>query len=538
MKHKRSLVQIGVCMFLVLTVFCSCKRSSSNPFNYDYLPVQMSKDASWSIIDKDGNEVVKEEYPADAEVSLIRDGVYWVKSNGKCQLFSIDSPKKPLTDEEFTKVTLFNAGAAFVSNPNQQIRIIGTDGKTVVTLPKSIKKCWALSESGYAVFQDADNKAGIIDSKGNIVVPAAYSDMMVESPEGLTLAKKSESDKKWIIINMKGEKLGEIDTEKYHLLNSTIHEGKIIVRDESNEDGPSIVLDKTGKKLFEIRKAREKYWCSSFLDGFLTFENADEKYGIVNEDGEEVIRAKYESLINLGNGEFAAKKGDKWGVINDKDETILDFEYENSGAKMGDNYLFKDGSGWVLVGKDKKEITSCHNVSTGAANKYAEFVDIDGLANQFVKQIEEFEQPESAKETAEKAGIKNHYEWKINRTMTIDDKLNALIVFWFRNCIAHEMSHQEQVNDGWFTYNRTVSDGWQWSDEKPYYIVGTWDFSDKSFDVDAFHSAVVEKLLQTHKKLSNGEYSKNVTISGVKKECRVSLTPKPNAITMSVEFKK
>ena len=541
MKTNKRIWQMGLCLAFMLCFMSSCKKESKSPFIFDYVPVQMSKGDSWSIIDKDGNEVVKEEYPAEAEVSFVRDGVFWVKTNGKCQLFSVDSPKKPLTDEEFTKVTLFNAGVAVVSNPNQLIRIINTKGETVTSLPNAIKKCWAFSNDGYAVFQDANGKVGILDSKGEIVVHATYSDMIVDIPEGLTLAKENADDNKWIIINMKGEKQGEIDSETYHILNKTIYDGRIIVRDEGNEDGPSIVLDKTGKRLFEIRKARERYRSAVYFDGYLTFMNADNKCGIANNEGEEIIRPKYDALTNLGNGEFAAKKGDKWGIINEKDETILDFDYEEGCLRMGNNYLIKDTSGWVLIGKDKKEITSCHNVEAGAAYSYAEFVDIDGLASMFVKQIEEFEQPGSAKETAEKAGYNidaNHFEWKINRSMTIDDKLSALIVFWFRNCIAHEVTHQEQVNDGWFTYNRTVSDGWQWSDEKPYYIVGTWDFSDKGFDVNAFHSAVDEKLLQTHKKLSNGEYSKNVTISGIKKECRVSLTPKTNAITMSVEFKK
>lgn len=541
MKTNKLFLQTSFCVVLMLVVLSSCKKESSSPWNWDYLPVQMSKGASWSIIDKDGNEVVKEEYPADAEVSLIRDGVYWVKTNGKCQLFSIDSPKKPLTEEEFTTVTLFNAGVAVVSKPNEQIRIIDTNGKTVATLPKTIKKCWSFSKDGYAVFKDKDDKVGILNEKGSIVVPATYSDMIVNMNEGLTLAQKNKDDKKWLIINMKGEKKGEIDTDKYYALNNTFYEGKIMVRDINNEDGPTIVLDNTGKKLFEIRKERAKYGCPEYFDGYHAFINADNKCGVVNDKGEEVIRPKYDGIRNLGKGEFAAKKGDKWGIINEKDETILDFDYEEGCVKMGDNYMIQDASGWVLVGKDKKEITSCDKIEVGAVSNYAEYVDIDGLANQFIKQIEEFETAPSAEEIASQTGINidsKHYEYKLDRSYDIDSKLSSGVTFWYHSYVAHEKTHQEEVNDGWFTYNRTVSDGWNWSPERAYYVVGTWSFSDSGFDCDAFLSTVVEKLLQTHKKLSNGEYSKIVTVGGEKKEARVAITPRGSSFTLSVEFKK
>lgn len=541
MKTMKHYLQTGFCVVLMLVSLGSCKKKSSSPFNFDYVPVQMSKDGNWSILDKDGNEVVKEEYPADAELSLVQDGVYWVKTNGKCQLFSVDSPKKPLTEDEYTKVTLFNAGVAAVSNPNEMIRIINTKGKTVTTLPNAIKKCWMFSDEGYAVFQHTSNKMGILDSKGEIVVPADYSNIAIDLYDGLTLAKKNDDDKKLVIINMKGEKQGEIDTEKYYLLNNTIFNGKILVRDKDNEDGPTIVLDKTGKKLFEIRKARQKYWSAIYLDGFLAYNNADDNCGVVDDEGEEVIRPKYKALNNLGNGEFAAKKGDKWGVINEKDETILNFDYEEGCLKMGDNYLIKDASGWVLVGKDKKEISSCDKLEVGAASGFAEFVDIEGLANQFVKQIEEFETAPSAQEIATLTSVNiesKHYEYKLDSFFDIDGKLSSRVTFWYHSYVAHEKTHQEEVNDGWFTYNRTVSDGWQWSSERAYYVVGTWSFSDSGFDCEVFLSTVVEKLLQTHKKLSNGEYSKIVNVGGEKKEARVAITPRGSSFTLSVEFKK
>lgn len=518
----------------------SCEEKSNSWLSFDYLPVQMSKDANWSIIDKDGNEVVKEEYPADAEISLIQDDVYWVKTNGKCQLFSIDSPKKPITEEEYTSVTLFNAGFAFVSNPNQQIRIIDTKGKTVATLPKSVKKCWTFSDEGYAAFMDTNDKIGILDNNGTIAVPASYSDMIVEMNDGLTLARKNKDDKLWIVINMRGEKIGEVNTEKYHLLNNTIQEGKIIVRDESNEDGPTIVLDKAGKKLFEIRKARERYGSATYSGGYLTFMNADNKCGVADDKGEEVIRPKYDALMNLGNGEFAAKKSDKWGVINEKDETILEFDYEEGCLKMGSYYFIKDTSGWVMVSKDKKEITSCDAIGAGATSRSVEYVDIDGISNAIIKIIEEWEEPITAAECAKNYSLKPddyHYSRGISLTSNIDNKVSCTLDINYDEYIVEEKTHEEQVNDGWFTYNRTVSDGWGWTNAMPTRISESFSLSDDTgIDVKLLYDSLCERLVKGRKRLSDDTFSKNVKLDSRIVESRIGCSLSGDKISIDISY--
>lgn len=540
MNTKKHYLQTGFCFVLMLVALSCCKKESKSPFNFDYVPVQMSKGSNWSILDKDGKEVVKEEYPADAEISMIRDDVYWVKTNDKCQLFSIDSPKKPLSDEEFTRVTLFNAGVAAVSNPNQQIRIIDTNGKTVATLPKTIKKCWAFSIEGYAVFMDSNNKVGLLDKTGSVVVAASYSDMMVDIYDGLTLAQKSKDDKKWIVINMKGEKLGEIDSEKYYLLNHTISEGKIIVRDNDNEDGPSIVLDKTGKKLFEIRKAQEKYGAPPFLDGYVTFTNADNKCGVVDDEGEEIIRPKYDGLYNIGNSEFCAMKGDKWGIINEKDETILDFDYAGDCLKMGNNYLIRDASGWVLIGKDKKEITSCDKIKAGAASNYAEYVDIDGIGNALMKNIEEWEQPMTASAFAKMKSLTiddYHYSRSISIKTNIDDKVTGTLSLNYEDYVAEEKTHVEQVNDGWFTYNKTVSDGWGWTSAMPRNISGSFSLSENAgIDIKLLYNYLREHLVKDRKKISDEIFSKNVKMGGKNVECRINCGIVGENISLNISY--
>ena len=266
MKTKLKTWQLGCCLLASAIMLGSCEKKSDKETNLDYLAVQLSKGESWSIIDKDGKVVVEEEYPQDAVLSIVYDGVYWVKQDGHYQLFSLDDPKKPVSEEEYARATVFGAGVAVVSNPNEQIRFVDTKGKVVTVLDKNIKRCYPFSDEGYAVIVDINNKKGLVDPKGNIKIKPAY-DELFRPTDGILMGKRNADDKAWAILNPKGEKLGEISTEKYELSNYRFSEGKIVVKNADDPDGHYIVLDETGKKIFDIKKAKDFSWDAIYKDG-------------------------------------------------------------------------------------------------------------------------------------------------------------------------------------------------------------------------------------------------------------------------------
>lgn len=354
---------IAFCFVTVALLSCCIGENSGNEL--EYLPVKLSKNEGWSIIDKNGKVVVDNEYSASSKISPVVDGVYWVKTEKSCQLFSIDNPKKPIVDADFTHVTPFNAGRALVAAPGKPIRIIDTKGQIVATLPSSIKSCYAFSDDGYAVFSDAEGYQGVIDKDGNVVVkPTRYFGHHYVC-DGVVLAWKSGTSE-YDVIDTKGEKLGTIDMEKYQLWGN-FSEGKIILVNQENNNRME-VFGKDGKKLFVVRKSEgcevlyEDMDGNEYMDGYAVFRNSEDKYGVVDAEGNEVIRAKYSYLSNLGNGEFAATRdANKWGVINAEDEEIIEFEYDGC-IKFGDNYLLRDGNEGIIVKKgDKKPLVTFYD---------------------------------------------------------------------------------------------------------------------------------------------------------------------------------
>lgn len=51
---------------------------------------------------------------------------------------------------------------------------------------------------------------------------------------------------------------------------------------------------------------------------------------------------------------------------------------------------------------------------------------------------------------------------------------------WYIGRVAEEKTYQEQVNDGWFIYNQTVSDRWHWNTDTPTKVSGTIRINDSS----------------------------------------------------------
>ena len=352
-----------ICLVIAVFMLSGCDGNQGE--RLEYIAVQLSEDDSWSIIDKNGKVVVEEEYPADATISYIYDGVYWVKSGDKYQLFSVDQPKKPIIDEEFNDVTTFFQldRAAVSSDIHQPIRIIDTKGKTIATLPKSVRTCFYFTKDGYAVYCDKNNQKGLIDSKGKIAVKASFFNI-VGVVDGVSLAQKEYDDGKYRIIDTKGKQVGAFSSSRYELVNGEFHEGKLIVKDANSNNPNYYAFNKKGEKMFTLsKKVKEIESTAHYIDGYLVFKGNDGKYGILDEKGEVQIRAKYNTLLNYGKGEFAAQKGDKWGVINANDESIIDFDYDNCiQSAMKNALILMEGKDYLVVDKEGKDQVSFRGI--------------------------------------------------------------------------------------------------------------------------------------------------------------------------------
>lgn len=365
-KAKRILQAMGL-VVLIITSLTNCSWGKMNPYERDYLAVLFEEDAPWSIIDGDGNILADEEYGNRDEVSLVFDDVYWVKSNDVIQLYNVNSPKKPVTDEEYFVVTGFVNGRALVKKKDKPIEIIDADGTVIATLPKAITSITGFYKSGYAIFYNTDKDWwGFMDTDGKIILEEKCSSLTGCSEDGIYLMTKKDDMKKIDVYKLPKKKIGNLKLAKYRPISyfdgdeMGFHEGLMAVLENKNSNTDAVItfINTDLEKVFTIKKSSaNQFKPGFFLDGYATYSTNEGLFGVVNKSGEELIRPKYNYLYNLGNNRFVAIRDNNYGVINAADEVILPFEYDNFlPCVLGNHYILKQGDLFYLIDKEGKEV--------------------------------------------------------------------------------------------------------------------------------------------------------------------------------------
>lgn len=483
-----------------------------------YIAVQEKAGKSWSIMDANGNIVVNEEYSDEDEISLVSaDGAYWVKSHksSKYNLFSVESPDKPLTDVDYDNVTRFFGDIAYASVLGEPIVVVNTSGEVVATLPREVRGVSYYSvDNDRACFEGKDGLYGFIDGDGEIVIEPKYTvagyfndgvavvtaDSLDEAEEGL----------EYSIIDTDGKVLGTIDAEKYEIT-GVYTEDLMPVQLKDDEEG-LVYLDKKGQVAIDL--SRKYNSGAPFIDGYAVVENEDGECCVINKDGETFIRlGKYEGLYNIGDGLFLAEKNDDTGIINVEDETIVDFKYDEgnylSYCRIGDNFIMgrrgNSGTSYVLLNRAGEKISQfkINDISLDLKWSSVKFIDIDELAEKLVEGIDK-EGYTSFNGKTKIADLANMYNISVDEVsryssnLELDNfevgdftvRLNA----GFGEYLVEEEYHYTTVNSGWYSYQRRVSDGYKWKD---------LDYSSLSLSVSIYDiaigkavSAKVGKLLE------------------------------------------
>lgn len=501
----RCLCKLFLGVFILILTACSGGSvMNKGVLSLDYLAVQIEKGDNWSIMDTNGKVVVKEEYAPEDEISTIfPEGVYWVKtkSDQKYRLFSVNSPKSPLTSEEYEQVTDFSDGCAFVSHITSPIQMINSKGKVVKTLSNEICGVKAFS-NGMAVFKGKNGLFGYINADGEIAIKAQYKEA-VEFAENLAIVQENNGNNEELsIIDKNGKKKGEIKGAKYRPLAWSFSEGKLPVKDEQTEK--LVYINEKGDIVLRPVKDYE-YSENGFVAGHAIVRNENREWAVINNKGENTIRlGKYSWIFSLGNGLFGVQKNDKWGVVDTEDNTIMDFKFsEILGAKMGNNFICQESS-YFLVNEQGEELKNSEFENINAEKLFGvHFVDIGSMAKSMVDRIgakgyEPISGKKGVKEIAKvytlEAQEQSHYEKDLNVESFKADLYDVAVRLHFNEYIVVEKTHKEVVSDGWFASEKTVSDGWDWNDEaKLECVVLTMELN-SNVKFDKMADAIAEQL--------------------------------------------
>lgn len=486
---------------LGLAVLTACGGKGENEQSLRYLAIQASEGENWNIIDANGKTVVDREYvPGDIISKIYEDGQYWVKSGGKFHLFSIHSPKRPLTDEEYDNVTDFGDGRAFVSHIGSPIQMIDSKGKVIATLPKEVAYVTPFSDGRalYVSYVDRQERGGYLSTDGSIAIKAKY--YRCSNFDG-GFATVQEENGKWLIIDKHGKKTAglEAETDAY-----SFSEGKAFVR-RHDEEAFCYFVNSKGETVVKPQKHYRSAY--PFKDGYSVVMDKDFNPALINEKGEAVIRTgKYKDLKNLGKGLFLAKSGQRWGVVDKEDNVLVECKYDGCAYfTLGDYFLLRNESAWVLVGKDGTELKGVdfHDFNRNSFPGVM-FVDIQAAVDEFIAPctlagFAPFNGKISVADIAAQYGM-DAKDFSYKRDMELPSakagQWDVGITVTFCERLTERKSHKEVVNDGWFSREITVDDGLGWNEsaevETVYQVLHVTDVKPSDVEKAAGHALVAK----------------------------------------------
>lgn len=211
-----------------------------------------------------------------------------------------------------------------------------------------------------------DNKWGVIDSSGNIVIDPSYEEMIIipNSKNDVFLSiydvNYDTGEYKTKVLNSKNE---EIFTQYEQIeaiankdvANNIWYEDNVL---KVKKEGKYGIIDFTGKELTTCQ-----YDEIAIMEGLKnTLKVSKEgKVGILNTEGREILGIQYSDVTNLGkeskDGFIVKGENGKYGIVNYSNQIVLETKYDEIQKVYGnDMYVVKIAGKPVLVNKEGTEL--------------------------------------------------------------------------------------------------------------------------------------------------------------------------------------
>lgn len=279
--------------------------------------------------------------------------------------------------------------------------------------PKTNEKAFSLAY--YTVFEN--EKWGVIDTRGNVIIEPSYSEMIIipnnEKPvficvknvnyedgtyESKVVNEKNEElytnyDKVEVIYNndennnlwyekntlkvQKNGKYGLINLEGKELLAPTKDQIEEITGVENvfvtTVNGKKGLVDGLGKEIIENKYAEITSLTNQYENGFIV-KNEEGKYGVINYDKTVALEEKYDGIQNVyGNHLYVVKEANSWKIVNNEGKTFAENRFEKvKSIDNGENLIIKrDGKyGVINLNAEEKIPVEYEELTYAFANCY------------------------------------------------------------------------------------------------------------------------------------------------------------------------
>lgn len=483
------------------TILVSCEKKGN--IGVEYVPYQETEKGQWCMISPAGEVLFSEEFKN--EPTVVKDGLFMVKNDKDLwEIYTAEAkPKK--VGGEYLYATCFEDGIALVAEQNGYVTIINKEGKEVKVLDKIgnkiVDEVGAFRE-GFALYKTGDF-IGAINREGKEIIKPDY---VALNPchdgkfIGVNMKYEKEFSKKdgkfsYDIIDTNGKLLFSISNEKYSKIGSFFVDGLLpIAIKQDGEECWGIINDKNEV----IVKPTSKIKNILDISGKKFIYSNGEGVGLMNIDGENLIRAKYEML--------SFEESNRMFAITEKTQKSFDYKcklIDEEDNKIGDEefsyyYSFKNFDGkhafvkvsdkmWSIIDIDGKQLQKLPDMvnigtSTGDTSIKNDHMDFDELFKEMKLGLNSVDgltlHKTSAKEAAKikednstEAGHSEHpvsdpYWYDMTNILAYKKTFNKVgteIMIGFPDYISRKTYRTQNEDYGYFTYRREVFSGYEFN---------------------------------------------------------------------------
>jgi hypothetical protein len=315
-----------------------------HPAHYGWYPATVTLNNKKGVVDSEGNLVIPIEYE-DVVLFSGAFNTFGVKTNGKWQL--ITRLLEPVTGETYDDIKPFLGARTLGVKQNGKWRIVKFNGKDFV--PYRFEE----TDHHHRGFYTAkiDGCFGIIDSRGKICLPFEYDTVDIECIDSVLFTKEG--------IRVKDEELRKkLPSEYKHIEIKSGYRFKFTKGDYSGKSiydpDPYVMLKMNNGKCGLMNKSGETvvpfdYDELSFYGVEDTFIPAckDGKYGYIDFNNNTVLPFVYDNAYSFDDDHAIVKLNEKYGIINRQGEFVIPPGYDNI------HHILENGLAEVELNKDR-----------------------------------------------------------------------------------------------------------------------------------------------------------------------------------------
>jgi hypothetical protein len=401
-------------LLVVAVVLASCDKlggGSDAGYQINAFAFQEEEGEPWGFMDFDGKVIVK---PRFDEMPSCAVGDRFVVSDPEEGYILYSLEAKPRKIGSYDNVGSFTGKYCPVKDKKGNIKYIDKEGKDAFSMKEVSKKTVTAAFNyfcGRAMVRTEDGKWGYIDETGKPVIPIKYYDAW-NFAEGLAIVyhdHDGDPDNKWSVIDTEGKEVFSKKFGEYKPSNFRFYGDYLVVADE---DDRNIVLNRKGEV---VKKMKEGIFVGAIYDGmFTTYDSDEEKFGLMNVNGEQVVKSKFESLNY--NGKFLVgsttdkkpfvlnKEGEKVTKLPEGYAVLFDPEYAGHANRMlvgnyEEGYVLCDAEGNAIkLGADIHDYSIGYNWGFMDSEEEEDYDDGDYEEEEYDEESEESEESEEGEE--------------------------------------------------------------------------------------------------------------------------------------------